>query len=312
MMQMGSVLPRIIIAMAQCPEDSIIYFSKFDITDGFWRVLNELGKEYNFAFVMPTTPDEPIQIVVPSAIQMGWVDAPAYFSGASETARDVAAEYAEAPLGALPEHHLEKKTELPVALAKEMANRQPLPLTLEQRRARDLLHYILEVYMDDFIAAARARTPEELKHISRALLHAIHDVFPEGRHSADDQPVSIKKIDKGEAQWDVLKEVLGWLCDGKKKTIRLPNEKVTKITGAIKEMLRCNAGTPFEEFRKLMGKLQHASIGVPAGKGFMTPLNHQLAKSPKKVWFRKGSLHREALILWKELLQDAMTKPTRS
>ena len=96
LMQMGSVMPQIIIAMAQCPEDSVIYFSKFDISDRFWRIINELGKEYNFAFVMPTTPDEPIQIVVPSSVQMGWVDgvdAPAYFSGASETARDVAAEY---------------------------------------------------------------------------------------------------------------------------------------------------------------------------------------------------------------------------
>ena len=45
LMQMGSVMPRIIIAMAKCPEDSIIFFCKFDITDGFWRLLNELGKE---------------------------------------------------------------------------------------------------------------------------------------------------------------------------------------------------------------------------------------------------------------------------
>ena len=119
-------------------------------------------------------------------------------------------------------------------------------------------------------------------------------------------------MDKGEAQWNVLKEVLGWLCDGKEKTIQLPSEKVDRIVAAIKEMLRCNAGTPFDEFRQLMGRLHHASIGVPAGKGFMTPLNHQLAKSPKKVWFRKGSLQREALMLWKELLQDAMTKPTRA
>ena len=121
-MQMGSVMPRIIIAMAQCPEDSIIYFCKFDITDGFWRLLNKLGKEYNFSFVMPTAPDEPIQIVVPSSLQMGWVDSPGYFNGASETARDIAAEYAKAPIGALPEHHLEKKTEPPADQIKEMTS----------------------------------------------------------------------------------------------------------------------------------------------------------------------------------------------
>ena len=80
LMQMGSAMPRIIVAMAQCPEDSIIYFSKFDITDGFWRVQNKIGKEYNFAFVMPTAEDKPIQIVVLSLLQMGWVDSPGYFS----------------------------------------------------------------------------------------------------------------------------------------------------------------------------------------------------------------------------------------
>ena len=101
--------------------------------------------------------------------------------------------------------------------------------------------YLIEVYIDDFIAAARAKSPEELKHISRALLHAIHDVFLEGRHSPDGQPVSVKKLNKGEGQWNVLKEVLGWLCDGKEKTIRLPSEKVGRIVGAIKVMLRFNA-----------------------------------------------------------------------
>ena len=240
------------------------------------------------------------------------------FSGASETARDVAAEYAEAPIGALPEHHLEKKTELPADQTAEMIARKHVTANTraeknyseEQRRAREVLHYLLEVYIDDFIAAARAKSPEELKHISRALLHAIHDVFPENLHSPEDQPVSEKKMDKGEAQWNVVKEVLGWICDGKEKTIRLPEEKVDKIVAALKEMLRCKAGTPFDEFRQLMGKLHHASIGIPAGKGFMTPLNHQLAKNPKKVWFRKGSLQREAIQLWIALLQDAMTKPT--
>ncbi|EJK51225.1 hypothetical protein THAOC_29622, partial [Thalassiosira oceanica] len=108
--QMGSVLPRLIVAMAQCPDDAVIFFSKFDIQDGFWRMINEVGKEYNFAFVMPTTDDEPLQIVVPSSLQMGWVNSPNFFSGASETARDVADDYAEAPIGALPEHHLEKGT----------------------------------------------------------------------------------------------------------------------------------------------------------------------------------------------------------
>jgi len=301
--QMGSALPRLIVAMARCPDDATIYFTKFDIQDGFWRMINELGKEYNFAFVMPTRDDEPLQIVVPTSLQMGWVESPPFFCGASETARDVADEYAEAPLGTLPEHPLEGGTKLAEEELQAMLDEKP-----SDPQAR--LKYLIEVYVDDFIAAAQATSPEELKHIARALLHAIHDVFPEGVFSDDDQPVSVKKIKKGEAQWSVLKEVLGWLFDGKNKSIQLPAEKVEKILEAIKAMLRSRSGTPFKAFQELMGKLYHASLGVPAGKGFMTPLNRQLAAAPKKVWFRKGSAQRQALELWRALLVEAMAEPT--
>ena len=213
--QMGSVLPRMIIAMAKCPEDATIYFSKFDIQDGFWRMINQIGKEYNFAFVMPTTPEEPMQIVVPTSLQMGWVNSPNYFCGGSETVRDVAEDYAEAPIGDLPKHHLEEGT----TPSREERNKLVKANELEEHRA---LKYLLEVYVDDFIAAAQARSPEELTHIARALLHAIHDVFPEGLLSPDDQPVSIKKVLKGEARWSVIKEILGWMFNGETKSIRLP------------------------------------------------------------------------------------------
>ena len=98
---------------------------------------------------MPTAANEPIQIVVPFSLQMGWVDSPGYFSGASETARDVAAEYAKAPIGALPKHHLERKTELPPALAEEMTRLKPIgqewqsaTAGMEKKRARDSLCYL--------------------------------------------------------------------------------------------------------------------------------------------------------------------------
>ena len=161
------------------------------------------------------------------------------------------------------------------------------------------LRYLIEVYMDDFITAAQAQSAEQLQHLSRAVLHAIHDVFPENLYAEKDQPVSEKKIKKGEAKWETLKEVLGWLFDGQQKSIQLPEDKVKKILEVIRKMLRSKVGTPFSEFRKLMGKLQHAAIGVPAGKGLMTPLNHQLAKEPKTVWFRKGTQARQALQLWR-------------
>ena len=72
MNQIGQVLPRIIEAMAHAPtENGSILMSKLDIKDGFWRMVCRLGEEWNFAYVLPNKPGEPIEIVVPSALQMG-------------------------------------------------------------------------------------------------------------------------------------------------------------------------------------------------------------------------------------------------
>ena len=74
---------------------------------------------------MPTQEDEPLQIVIPTSLQMGWVESPPFFCGASETARDVADEYTEAPIGDLPEHHLEGGTNLAKGELHSMLDRKP-------------------------------------------------------------------------------------------------------------------------------------------------------------------------------------------
>lgn len=103
---------------------------------------------------------------------------------------------------------------------------------------------------------------------------------------------------------------LGWILDGKEKSIRLEENKVKEIVQTINQMLHRKQGTQFKEFQKLMGKLHHAAMGVPAGQGFMTPLYKLLAKEPSTVWFRKNSTARQLLHLWKQLLLGAMKSPT--
>ena len=84
--------------------------AKCDIKDGFWRLDCEEGKEWNFAYVMPQEEGQPIRLVVPTSLQMGWIESPPFFCAATETGRDVAEDYVEAPVGSLPEHKFEKYT----------------------------------------------------------------------------------------------------------------------------------------------------------------------------------------------------------
>ena len=95
--------------MAAAPADGgDIMFSKLDIADGFWRKVCKDGQEWNFAYVLPAHPGGPVEIVVPSALQMGWAESPGFFCAASETARDIAATYVAEPTGSLLAHPLEE------------------------------------------------------------------------------------------------------------------------------------------------------------------------------------------------------------
>ena len=65
------MLPRIIEALANAPLQGDVMLSKLDVSDGCWRMVCEEGEEWNFAYVLPSKPGQDVEIVVPSALQMG-------------------------------------------------------------------------------------------------------------------------------------------------------------------------------------------------------------------------------------------------
>ena len=155
------------------------------------------GQEHNFAYVLPNHPGKPVEVVVPSALQMGWTLSPPFFCAASETARDVAASYVKEPVGSLPAHPFEEAM-MPAAC------KLPAAASFNKRGAAAFLH-MLEVYVDDFIGLAQAANVEALRHCSRAALYGVHSVFPPPHvtgHNGED-PISQKKFSEGEGLWEV-------------------------------------------------------------------------------------------------------------
>jgi hypothetical protein len=68
-----------------------IHFSKIELVDGYWqKLVVELEARWNFAYVMPSAAREPIRLVIPRTLQMGWNKIPTYFCAMMETAPHVA------------------------------------------------------------------------------------------------------------------------------------------------------------------------------------------------------------------------------
>jgi hypothetical protein len=66
-------ITRIIHEFAKADDNNKIFMAKWDIKDGFWRMDCRAGKEWNCTYVLPQLPGEPVWLVVPTLLQMGWV-----------------------------------------------------------------------------------------------------------------------------------------------------------------------------------------------------------------------------------------------
>jgi hypothetical protein len=299
MAQLGLSLKRIVALMADnYNEDKPFMFVKLDIKDGFWRMAVSNEDAWNFAYVLPSLKplqsDDEIELVIPNSLQMGWCESPPFFCSGSETARDIIESIAYNPN--LPPHRLEHDM-----LKDVMDNTSFLPISNGKTS--------FEVFVDDFIGTTNNIATEHLQQVSRAMLHGIHSIFPPPSitgHSGED-PISEQKIHKGEGIWAFEKEVLGWIFNGQKFTIRLPSKKCQEIITFIRKILKIKRPS-LNKYQKLAGKLQHASFGIPGGTGLFTPI--QMAMSGNPSFIPLTSELKCILKDWQYMIKYMDTNPT--
>lgn len=80
-------------------------------------------------------------------------------------------------------------------------------------------------------------------------------------------------------------------------------EKCTKIIQLIKRILK-HKKCPLKRFQELLGKLKHASLGIPGGAGLFSPSNAQLITicptSPSQPTSRRPCFD------WKVMIQQQL------
>jgi hypothetical protein len=296
--ELGNVLPRILDFMAYVPSEEHIYFTKVDLADGYWRMIVDPEERWNFAYVMPSAPGVPTRLVVPSALQMGWNESPAYFCATTETARDVAQRWIDDST-TLPEHPMEPLT---------------IPTKPPRRQTSDgPPHQMSAVYVDDFLGACvEDKKGKLLQRTARATLHAIHNVFPPpsvtGNPDAKD-PISEKKMLKGDGRWDTQKEILGYLLDGIHRTVQLPPTRAADLLKEIRSILK-KQRVPLKRFRSIAGRLQHAARILPSARAFFTPINAAFRGLPTYVGLSRHGEVRHALIDIASVIRDLAGRPT--
>mmetsp|Transcript_5994 Transcript_5994/g.13147 ORF Transcript_5994/g.13147 Transcript_5994/m.13147 type:complete len:132 (-) Transcript_5994:1328-1723(-) len=128
----------------------------------------------------------------------------------------------------------------------------------------------------------------------------IHDVCPPVEDKMYD-PVSYKKLKKGEGVWMLEKDILGLDFNGEafQHTVQVAADKrdalLLIITQWLRAMRDCQHGIPFEEFRSVICKLHHAFGILPAAKGILSLFNKVISKKknppPKFSYLHQSTLY---------------------
>ena len=291
-----------------------IDWQKIDLSDGFWRMIVEDSKAYNFVYQLPRRAgDSELFYVVPSSLQMGWKNSPPYFCTATESTRSLFVRLLALTCSTgIGQPHRHEKFCLGPSLP-------PSPLVWTPLRDTPLLS---RVFVDDFMnglagPVGRPRKRDEQLWVARGALHAIHAVFPPPdvlKHTGGRDSVSEKKLGKGDARFKPDEVLLGFCPNGRpasKRTFGLPKDKKDRYCDRISQALAQPRNyISFGHFQEIHGKLQHAAIAMPSMRGFMTPLNRVLSHSEQTVGLGKASQLRETFIAFQVMLELGYAVPS--
>ncbi len=57
------------------------------------------------------------------------------------------------------------------------------------------------------------------------VMYGIHDVFPPDNDDDEEDPISLRKLKKGDGSWALVKDILGITFDGSNKSVWLEEDK---------------------------------------------------------------------------------------
>ena len=329
-MQFGHALERILreILLAN-PEHGPVKMLKVDLSDGFYRLHLVPSDAPKLSLAFPRLPGLPDLVAVPLVLTMGWKNSPPAFSTVTETIADICNRRlrdGDEP----PPHPLDEEAELvPAPDESYQPVTPPSVPSVDAPEERDPCLPTrggplgtIDVFVDDFIALAqdhkggkgrRRKRPANSRRVRRLLLHGIDDVFrpleeADGPHRRE--PVSLKKLRKGDCSWSTVKEVLGWVIDTVNMTLHLPARRVERLGEILSSIPPTQKRTSVKKWHKVLGELRSMSLAMPGARHLFSHMQRALASKLGGRISLTRDVH-QALEDFRWLFRDITSRPTR-
>ncbi len=324
-MQFGRAFERVLHRIHHAnPTYGPVYLIKVDLADGFYRVPLLASTLLSLAVAFPHLPSEPPLVAIPLVLPMGWVASPPYFCAVTETITDLANHTLRRRQKSPPHRltyiadHPNNYTPIPTSSTSAVQHHPtPTPVPLHRKALslsliRRPLAYI-DIYMDDFIALSQGH-PAMQHHVRNTLFNSIDLILqplqPDDVQFNRTEPISIKKLNKGDAFWSTRKTILGWVVDTYQQTIELPPHRAERLL-EILELLLQKRRISFKKWQQYIGELQSMLLALPGGRGLFSTLYTGYADGFQSNRLSITRPVKDALLDLYDLAHDLQARPTR-
>jgi hypothetical protein len=330
-MQFGTALQRVIEDIVNAnPRFGPVHLCKVDIDDGFYRVGIRPADIPKLGVIIPArTVDQEQLIAFPLVLPMGWKNSPPYFCAITETVADVTNErirHHHQP----PRHRMDRvadsqgdsvKEGRPATTAQQpqlcttaVPEPQPPPTSVPSAHHSRQPLGKFDIYVDDFMGTAQGK-PRRLNRIRRVLFHTLDEVL-RPKDSLDEdarkEPISVKKLRKGDARWSTTKQMLGWLINTVQSTITLPPHRIERLFAILNSIKPEQRRMSVQKWQQMLGELRAMALAIPGARGIFSHLQAALqARSVTQGRIRVSSHVRATLADFQWLANSLQDRPTR-
>jgi hypothetical protein len=261
-----------------------IYLSKTDIADAFMRVWIALESIPILGAILPSYPDEEAIVAFPMILPKGWVDSPSFLCALTETIADLTNARTSVGNLATIAHHLDdaastRPPATPATHPLPMPTGAPPPTTRSMGPLKPPMTYT-DVYMDDFLMATQLKNRKAVRSMLFECIDAVLRPLAPTDNPSRKEPISTKKLQKGDASWSTKKSILGWLVETTKRTVELPPHRMERLLEILASVPPHQRRTSRRKWQQLLGELRSMVLAIPGGRGLFSQLQSVLLHSP--------------------------------
>ena len=311
-MQFGHALDRLLreILLAD-PKLGETYLIKVDISDGFYRINLNIEDIPKLGVVFPTEPGCPPLVALPLVLPMGWKNSPPIFTTGTETVADVANANIRDPTYTPPPHHLDKLADsIPIPAPPPKPSQLDL-LSRDPSLPQAPIQGYVDVFMDDFLALVQGTADQS--RVRSTLMHAIDTVFrplnPQDNPNRQ-EPISLKKLRKGDCTWSTNKQILGWILDTVAQTIELPPHRIQRLAEILDSVPPTQKRIGVTKWHQILGELRSMALALPGSRHLFGHMQHAFTTQKGSRLALKKGVH-QSIQDFKWLLKNIADRPTR-